>query len=156
MYDLSIVIPTCNRADLLRTGLTRISDDVKCSHEIIVVDGASTDETPKILKHFAKIFGPRLTIIREAQREGFVRAANKGFRAARGRNMIWLNDDAIPLPGTLDEAVRQIDAAPRDVAFLAMFHRFSGERNIAFETTHENKIFRLCHVRGTRPGEDFH
>ena len=33
-------------------------------------------------------------MIREEQRQGFVRAANKGFRAAAGRNMIWLNDDA--------------------------------------------------------------
>jgi GT2 family glycosyltransferase len=149
MYDLSIVIPTCNRAELLRAGLNRICEDVRCSNEIIVVDGASDDGTSEVLEHFAKTLGQRMTIIRETRREGFVRAANKGFRAARGRNMIWLNDDARALPGTLDEAVRQIDAALCDVGFLAMFHRFAGERNIAFETTHDGKIFRLCHVRGT-------
>ncbi|MGD0389343.1 MAG: glycosyltransferase family 2 protein [Tepidisphaeraceae bacterium] len=149
MYDLSIVIPTCNRAELLRRGLASLRQDVQCSFEVIVVDGASEDGTGTVLAEFANYFGDRLKIIREDRREGFVRAANKGFRAAVGRNMIWLNDDARPLPGTLDEAVRQIDSAAADVAFLAMFHRFASERNVAFETTHDGKTFRLCHVRGT-------
>ncbi len=117
--------------------------------EIIVVDGASTDGTPRVLDEFGKLLGRQLIVIRETRREGFVRAANKGFRAATGRNMIWLNDDARPLPGTLDEAVRQMDSASPGVAFLAMFHRFAGERNVACETTHDGRIFRLCHVRGT-------
>jgi GT2 family glycosyltransferase len=149
MYDLSIIIPTCNRAELLRRGLKSLRQDVRCSFEVIVVDGASEDATGAVLAEFGNYFGDRLKIIREERREGFVRAANKGFRAAAGRNMIWLNDDARPLPGTLDEAVRQIDSAAADVAFLAMFHRFASERNVAFETTHDGKTFRLCHVRGT-------
>src|ERR1700677_5166654 len=129
MYDLSIVIPTCNRAKLLESGLQRLREDVQCSFEVIVVDGASDDGTSKVLKTFGKGFGRRMTIIRESKREGFVRAANKGFRAARGRNMIWLTDAARPLAGTLDEAVRQIDSAADDVAFLAMFHGYAGGRN---------------------------
>ncbi|MGD0137655.1 MAG: glycosyltransferase [Tepidisphaeraceae bacterium] len=149
MYDLSIVIPTCNRAELLRCGLMSLRQDLQCSYEVIVVDGASEDQTGAVLAEFGHYFGDRLKIIREDRRQGFVRAANKGFRAAAGRNMIWLNDDARPLPGTLDEAVRQIDSAAADVAFLAMFHRFASERNVAFETTREGQVFRLCHVRGT-------
>ena len=54
--------------------------------------------------------------------------ANRGFRPAVGRNMIWLNDDARPLPGTLDDAVRQIDSADPQVAFLAMFHRYASQK----------------------------
>jgi hypothetical protein len=113
------------------------------------VDGASEDDTANALADAAKDFGDRLKVIREERREGFVRAANKGFVAATGRNMIWLNDDSRALPGTLDEAVRQIDLAPPGVAFLAMFHRFASERNSAAEIVHEGRPFRLCHVRGT-------
>jgi GT2 family glycosyltransferase len=149
MIDLSIVIPTCNRCEMLRDLLQRLHDDVRCAMEIIVVDGASTDGTPQVVDEFGKLFDRRMKVIRETRREGFVRAANKGFRAATGRNMIWLNDDARPLPGTLDEAVRQIDSAPAEVGFLAMFHRFAGERNVAYETMRDGEIFRLCHVRGT-------
>ncbi len=149
MFDLSIVIPTCNRAEFLRRNLESLRRDVRCSFEVIVVDGASEDGTAQVLADAGKDFGDRLKVIREERREGFVRAANKGFAAATGRNMIWLNDDAVALAGTLDEAVRQIDLASPEVAFLAMFHRFASERNSAGEIDHEGQTFRLCHVRGT-------
>ncbi|MGD0541578.1 MAG: glycosyltransferase [Tepidisphaeraceae bacterium] len=149
MCDLSIVIPTCNRADLLVRCILTLCDDLQCSFEVIVVDGACEDHTPEVLAQAGKSLGSRLTVIREPHREGFVRAANKGFRAAVGRNMIWLNDDARPLPGTLDAAVRQIDAADPDVAFLAMFHRYASQKNVAYHTILDRREYRLCHVRGT-------
>lgn len=149
MFDLSIVIPTCNRADLLERGLRAIAEGTRCAHEIIVVDGASTDHTPQVLERAAWTLGDRLRVIREDRREGFVRAANKGLRSARGRNLTWLNDDARPLVGAYDAAVEQIDAAADDVAFLAMFHPWNSTRNIAYETTRGSNRYRLCHVRGT-------
>jgi GT2 family glycosyltransferase len=149
MYDLSIIIPTCKRADLLERSISSLCDDVQCSFEVIVVDGASEDRTPEVLADASKSLGSRLTVIRETRREGFVKAANKGFRAAVGRNMIWLNDDARPLAGTLDAAVRQIDVAAPDVAFLAMFHRYASQKNVAYHAIHDGREYRLCHVRGT-------
>ena len=149
MLDLSIVIPTCDRPEHLRLLLTSLREDLQCSHEIIVVSPPGDDQTPLVLEEAAQHFGPRLKIIREEKREGFVRAANKGFKAATARNLIWLNDDARPLPGTLDEAVRQIDAAPPDIAFLAMFHCYHSQKNIAYQAYHESRTFALCHVRGT-------
>src|SRR3984957_19253664 len=149
MIALSIVIPTCNRADLLERSISSLCGDVQSSFEVIVVDGASEDRTGEVLKNARKTLGDRLRVIRETRREGFVKAANKGFRAAVGRNMTWLNDDARPLPGTLDAAVRQIDAAPPDIAFLAMFHCYHSQKNIAYHTEHDGRTYTLCHVRGT-------
>jgi GT2 family glycosyltransferase len=149
MCDLSIIIPTCNRAAQLERGLRALADGVQCSFEAIVVDGASEDETSSVLNRSRELLGDRLKVIREERREGFVRAANKGFAAAVGRNMTWLNDDARPLPGALDTAVTQIDAASDDVGFLAMFHRWHSTRNVAYEIFHAGQTYRLCHVRGT-------
>jgi GT2 family glycosyltransferase len=149
MLELSIVLPTCNRAALLKQCLDSIEQAVRCEHEIIVVDGASTDATQDVLLDASRQLGERLRIIREPKREGFVRATNKGFRAARGKNMIWLNDDARPLPGALDLAIEELDAQPENVAFVAMFHRWNSMKNIAYETQHAGKTYRLCHVRGT-------
>ena len=106
MLDLSIVIPTCNRSRHL----------VGCEYEVIVVDGASDDDTPDVLLDAKRSMRDSLRIIREDKREGFVRAANKGFRAARGRNITWCNDDARPLPGALDNA--RLAVGPRDVGKL--------------------------------------
>jgi GT2 family glycosyltransferase len=150
MLELSIILPTCNRAALLEKCLASISSGVRCEHEIIIVDGASTDHTPDVLADATRQLGQdRVRVITEPQREGFVKATNKGFRAARGRNMIWLNDDARPLPGALDLAVEQIDAAPPDVAFIALFHRWHSTWNVAYETEHRGRVYRLCHIRGT-------
>jgi GT2 family glycosyltransferase len=149
MLDLSIVIPTVNRADLLERGLNAIRQTVNCSHEVIVVDGASTDHTMQVLEQARWSFGDRLKVIREDRREGFVRAANKAFRIAGGRNMTWLNDDASPLDGAYDAAVAQMDAADDRVGLLALFHRWHSTRNVAYETTINHTRYRLCHVRGT-------
>jgi GT2 family glycosyltransferase len=114
-----------------------------------VVDGASSDHTPQVLDRCRWQLGERLKVIREEQREGFVRAANKGFRAASGRNLMWLNDDARPLRECLDRAVSQIDGEPASTAFVALFHRWNTMKNIAYEMLHDHRIYRLCHVRGT-------
>jgi GT2 family glycosyltransferase len=120
-----------------------------CRYEIVIVDGASTDETPAVLQDAKWWLGDKLQVIRETSREGFVKAANKGFRAARGRNLIWLNDDARPLDGALDRAVDQIDRSPITVGLLALFHRVNVTKNIAYETYLNGEPYRLLHVRGT-------
>jgi GT2 family glycosyltransferase len=122
---------------------------VRCSHEIIVVDGASNDRTGDVLNHARHELGDRLRIIREERREGFVKATNRGFRSATGKYMTWLNDDARPLHGALDLAVQQLESADRTVAFVAMFHRWHSTKNVAYETEHCGRMYRLCHVRGT-------
>ena len=149
MIDLSIVLPTCNRAALLDAALASIDVGTRCAYELIVVDGASADDTSDVLARAQRMLGDRLRVIREEKREGFVRAANKGFRAATGRCLTWLNDDARPLPGSLDLAVQQIDGSGQDVAFVAMFHRWHSTKNVAYETVHRGETYRLCHVRGT-------
>jgi len=149
LFDLSIVLPTCNRAGLLERALSAITATTRCRHEVIVVDGASTDYTSHVLDRARHSLGDRLKIIREEKREGFVRAVNKGLRAATGRMLTWLNDDARPLPESLDRAVQQMDQEPADVAFVAMFHRWNTTRNVAYESLYQNRLYRLCHIRGT-------
>jgi O-antigen biosynthesis protein len=146
---LSIVLPTCNRAHLLADALLAIDRHTRVSHEIIVVNGASTDRTREVLERAAHWMGDRLKVIHEEKREGFVRGTNKGFRAATGTYLTWLNDDARPMPGALDAAVEQLQGAREDVAFVAMFHRWHTTWNVAYETLIEGELFRLCHIRGT-------
>jgi GT2 family glycosyltransferase len=149
MKDLSIVIPTCQRGPLLERCLDSIEASTRCSYEIIVVDGASTDDTAPVLDAARQRLGQRIQIIREEQREGFTKAINKGFRAATGRYITWLNDDARPTPGTMDQAVQQMTAAKADVGLLALFHAWHGMRSIAYETRLRGSVYRLLHVRGT-------
>jgi len=149
MIDISVVVPTCNRAQSLAACLASIRNATQASCEVVVVDGASTDRTAIVVQRAREIMGDRLQVIREEQREGFVRAANKGFRAARGRYLIWLNDDARPLIGSLDRAVEQLAFSPRTVGMVALFHPAHVTTNIAYQAEHLGRPFHLLHVRGT-------
>jgi GT2 family glycosyltransferase len=147
--DLSIVLPTCNRAALLRRSLLSITNHTRCRIEVIVVDGASSDDTPMVLAEARQWLGSSLRVIREDDRSGFVRAANRGFALASGRNLCWLDDDARPTPGALDLAMRQVDHADEQLGFVAMFHRWHSTWNVAYEIVANNRTYRLCHIRGT-------
>jgi GT2 family glycosyltransferase len=149
MPELSIVVPTCQRAELLERCLWSVERGIHCDYEIIVVDGASTDATAAVLGRARQRLGDRLQIIREERREGFTKAINKGFRAATGRYITWLNDDARPLPGTLDQAIEQMSQSKADVGLVALFHAWNGTRSVAYETRIGGGVYRLLHIRGT-------
>lgn len=147
MRELSIILPTCNRAALLDRCLTTLARNVFVDYEIIVVDGASTDRTPDVLDRACDFFEDRLVWVREDKRQGFVRAANKGFLIAEGQFITWLNDDARPLPGSYANAIEQLKNGPDGL--IAMYHRWKSPRNIACEKSIDGSAYQLCHVRGT-------
>ena len=149
MMDLSIVLPTCDRPQLLARALKSIAQTVHCTAEVIVVDASCDEQSQRVIDAAKSDFGDRLVSLRETHREGFVRAANKGFAVARGRCLTWLNDDARPLPMAYDKAVARLDASPPQVGLLAFFHRWQSQKNVAFQLAIEGRAFQLCHVRGT-------
>ena len=84
MRNLSIIIPTCNRADLLDKCITTIARTVACDYEIIVVDGASTDRTATLLEKATDHFGDRLIWIRERQTPGIRPSCQPRFPRRNG------------------------------------------------------------------------
>jgi glycosyltransferase involved in cell wall biosynthesis len=114
MYELSIVVPTRNRADALLKAILGIEKSTHISHEIIVVDGASTDATNGVLMLAGSIMATRLRVIREGTNLGFASACNKGVAIARGRNVCVLHDDVHPEDGALEAAVDRLDRAGDD------------------------------------------
>ena len=107
--DCSIVIPLYNRADLTRqclTALAEVTDGV--SAEIILVDNASSDETPQLLAEL----GSGVRVIRNETNLGFAKACNQGAAVARGRYLVFLNNDTVPLRGWLQALVAVADSRP--------------------------------------------
>jgi GT2 family glycosyltransferase/thioredoxin-like negative regulator of GroEL len=112
--ECSIVIPLYNRAELTRqclTELARVTNDVR--FEVVLVDNGSSDGTAALL---AELSGD-VQIIRNEHNLGFARACNQGARAARGRHLVFLNNDTIPLRGWLRALVDRVEAEP-DVAIV--------------------------------------
>ena len=91
---LSIVIPTYNRPDLLRSCLNSLFRYAPAGSEIIVVDDGSYDgRCSAAAREFAGV-----QVWRGPRRRGFCAAANAGIRAARGAIVELLNDDTEVAP----------------------------------------------------------
>lgn len=98
--QVSVIIPTFNRLGRLKRCIDKIRHNTAAPHAVIVVDGGSTDGTRAWLAEQRD-----LHVVLETQREGAVRAINKGFQSASTDYVIWLNDDSYPLPGAIDAAL---------------------------------------------------
>lgn len=141
---VSIVIGTRNRLALLRRCIEHVRESVAVPREIIIVDGASTDGSAAWLAT-----QPDLRVISEPRAEGAARAYDKGFRAARGTFVTWLNDDSYPLPGCIEAAVELIERAEMaDVGMVAFYHNFDRRRNRLDDVFHDGRRFSVYNVRG--------
>ncbi|MEK3731485.1 MULTISPECIES: glycosyltransferase family 2 protein [Paenibacillus] len=88
----SIIIPTYNGLHLLRTCVEHIRAYTDVPYEIIVVDNGSHDGTG------AYCTQEKLTLISLPHNLGFPAACNWGMRAARGDNLLLLNNDVYVSP----------------------------------------------------------
>jgi predicted O-linked N-acetylglucosamine transferase (SPINDLY family) len=89
--NISVVIVLYNQAGLSLRMLKTLADQDGISFETIIVDNDSQDETSDLLD---RIDGA--TILRNDDNQGFLLAANQGAAVARGRHILFLNNDAYP------------------------------------------------------------
>jgi glycosyltransferase involved in cell wall biosynthesis/GT2 family glycosyltransferase/cytochrome c-type biogenesis protein CcmH/NrfG len=98
-FDASIIIPVHNRAQLTQECIVALSGaETRANYELIIVDNASTDDTPRILQ---AIEGD-VTVLRQSSNRGFAAACNLGARVATGEFLVFLNNDTQPQSGWLD------------------------------------------------------
>jgi GT2 family glycosyltransferase len=108
----SIVIPVHNKAALTRQCLDSIFTQApELEFEVIVVDDASTDSTPEMLREFRNV-----RVVRIDSNAGFATACNTGAEAARSDYVVFLNNDTIACEGWLDTLVAYADEHPEAAA----------------------------------------
>ena len=87
---LSIVICCWNKWNFTQSCLKDLSHLPKDTHEIIVIDNGSTDETQ------AKLTSPEYSWIKYVRNEtnlGFAKASNIGYQLSLASNVLFLNND---------------------------------------------------------------
>jgi GT2 family glycosyltransferase len=112
------VVVTYNRAQLLREALTALLAE-PFTH-IVVIDNASTDETPSVLDEFDD---SRMQIHRQSANLGGAGGFHEGCRIARQLDVDWVllqDDDARPESGFLAAFADRITRGlPTDVGGIA-------------------------------------
>jgi glycosyltransferase involved in cell wall biosynthesis len=93
---VSVIIPAYNHAhcigDAIASALAQKEMDFWGGTEIIVVDDASTDDTPQVLAKLQETT-PNLKVIRHDVNKGASAARNTGIDAANGDHLAFLDSD---------------------------------------------------------------
>jgi glycosyltransferase involved in cell wall biosynthesis len=94
---ISVIVCTHNRADHLFNALQSLVEQLMPRHkyEIIIVDNASKDETPDVVRHFES--AANIRYVYEGVL-GLCHARNTGWHQAKGHYIAYLDDDAIASP----------------------------------------------------------
>lgn len=99
----SIIMPTCNKATYLDLTLATLECQVFPNDlwELIVIDDASTDTTPQVLKFYEERGRLPLVHRRSPKNRGRAGARNDALALARGCVVIFLDDDRLTGPDFL-------------------------------------------------------
>jgi len=110
MPVVSVIIPTYNRAEMVREAIQSILDQNYTDYEIIVVDDGSTDNTRDVVTAFRDY---RIRYIYQENR-GRSNARNHAIRLAQGKYIAFLDSDDLFLPHTL---ATQVNCLERNQGF---------------------------------------
>jgi glycosyltransferase involved in cell wall biosynthesis len=112
-FDVSVIISTYNRCDLLPVALASIleQDSGAVNYEVIVVDNNSTDRTRYVVESFLEQSNVSLSYIFE-EKQGLSYARNAGIAAARAPIVAFTDDDVYVSPDWVANIKRIFDQHP--------------------------------------------
>ena len=105
--NITVLIPTYNRASMLRESIESIRAQTLPPAQILVVDDGSTDDTARVLERF----GGAVQVLR-VQQGGKSAAINAGLPHVTGDYLWIFDDDDVALPPALARLVAPLEANP--------------------------------------------
>ena len=130
-----IVVCHDSAADAPAT-LRAVRAQLDSDDEVVVVDNASGDGTPDVVR----LADPQAVVFETGANLGFAAGCHVGARAARGRLLLFLNPDAEPAPGCVAALRAAAVKYPRWGAWQALVTLADGE--------HVNTAGNLVHWLG--------
>ena len=147
LYELlHCLVITYNRAENLRTTLSRLAVSPFRETRITVLDNASTDGTPEVTAEFASRF-PHYEVIRHKYNIGGPCNLLRAFELSQGRYTWVLGDDDLLNPVDISDVHDVMAAESADVISLSLFRRpeaMSGKFFTYQESIREGIFFFGC------------
>lgn len=106
---VSVTIVTYNSGLFIQKCLESVLAQTYPHFEVIIIDNASTDGTPRILEQFAS----RCRVVYNPANVGFAAAQNQAIALARGDWVLTTNPDVLLLPGFIEALVEAGQRDPR-------------------------------------------
>lgn len=108
---ISIIIPTFNRANLLRCTLDSILVQTYQNWECLIVDDSSTDNTHDLVIKFTEK-DKRFRFFNNTRKKGAQGARNTGILNARGEYITFFDSDDYMFPNRLTEQISYLESNP--------------------------------------------
>lgn len=105
----SVIVPTLDRTDALRTCLEALSTQTFEPFEVVVVDDGSAEDIAAVAKEFADAL--EIRVVRNDRNLGANTSRNRGVREARGEYVAFLDSDCVAEATWLEELVRAAQEA---------------------------------------------
>ncbi|MCS7214284.1 MAG: glycosyltransferase [Candidatus Calescibacterium sp.] len=99
---VSVIIPTYNRAHLVRKSIESVLNQTYRNVEVIVVDDGSNDNTEEVVK---SIKDKRVKYIKHERNYGPAHARNTGVNSAEGEFIAILDSDDLYMPQKIEKQI---------------------------------------------------
>ena len=135
-FSVSVVIPTYNRAHFLPAAIDSVLSQTCPPSEVIVVDDASTDDTPTLMQ---TRYGdcPSVRYIRLEENRGPDFARGLGVQASSAPFLAFLDSDDVWLPHHLETVRRVFMENPDTVAVLTQRGQIDAEGRVTRDVVPE-------------------
>lgn len=127
---VSVIIPTYNRADLVKQSVDSVLRQTVSDYEVIVIDDGSTDDTRQVLESVT----PPVRYLFQENR-GFAAARNRGIAESRGEYLAFLDSDDLFEPRFLEAVLATFETHPEAGAVC------SAEREIDIESNPGRHVY---------------
>jgi len=106
---VAVVVATYNRSALLPRLMEALASQREAPpFEVIVVDDASSDETPNVLATLSSSAPFPLTVLRQPENRGPACGRNRGWRASSAALICFTDDDCVPSATWLSQMVEAL------------------------------------------------
>lgn len=111
--EISVIIPTYNRARFIERAVQSVLNQTYQDFELIVVDDASTDDTEERVGHLLRN-GMRFKYVRHDINRGASAARNNGIKTSTGEYIAFLDSDDEWLPEKLEKQMQVFEESQDD------------------------------------------
>ncbi len=112
---VSVILPVRDRADVLRTAVESILQQTFRNFELILVDDASSDQTPDVI---CSLSDPRIVVVRNERPRGAAGARNAGLKLARAPLIAFHDSDDTCRPDKLQRQWEIFQSAGPEVGVV--------------------------------------
>lgn len=157
---VSVIIPVRNGAQFIGQAIDSILSQTLTDLELLVVDDASTDNTPEIIQSYGD---PRLRCLRNPQCLGVSASRNRAMAEARAPYVAFLDADDIAYPQRLEMQVAYLENNPSvalvgshldyiDAKGQQLYSEQPGQRPCAPQALRLELLHRACILPSTAMG----